>query len=157
MLTSTEASLAAEAAQWKTEAAAAATQLSEARQRLVDIDAALLQRDEQVGPSCKLWWNCCSGRDTRAPVGSALLMADASALTHTTCPAMPPGCFEQVKQLQEQVEAAQGAAAQAAELTAEWRGRAEAFDRDRQAAASNIRCGWVAVPPIWCWDAWPGK
>lgn len=62
VLTSTEASLAAEAAQWKAEAAAATAQLGEARQRLVDIDAALLQRDEQVGLVCKLWWKCCSGR-----------------------------------------------------------------------------------------------
>ncbi|PRW45632.1 large adhesin [Chlorella sorokiniana] len=91
VLTSAEASLAAEAARWKAEAAAAAAQLGEARQRLVDTDAALLQRDEEVS------------------------------------------------QLREELEAAQGAAAQAAELTAEWRGRADAFDRDRQAAASNIR------------------
>ncbi|KAI7838461.1 hypothetical protein COHA_007724 [Chlorella ohadii] len=91
VLTSAEASLTAEAAQYKADAAAAAAQLGEARQRLVDLDAALLQRDEQV------------------------------------------------QRLQEELEAAQSAAARAAELTAEWRGRAEAFDRDRQAAASNIR------------------
>lgn len=48
VLTSAEASLAAEAARWKADAAAAAAQLGEARQRLVDIDAALLQRDEEV-------------------------------------------------------------------------------------------------------------
>lgn len=50
-------------------------------------------------------------------------------------------CLAQVKQLREALEAAQGEAAKAGELTAEWRGRAEAFDRDRQAAASNIRWG----------------
>ena len=48
VLTSAEASLTAEAAQYKADAAAAAAQLGEARQRLVDLDAALLQRDEQV-------------------------------------------------------------------------------------------------------------
>lgn len=44
-----------------------------------------------------------------------------------------------MKQLRSELEAAQAAAGAAAELTAEWRQRADQFDRDRQAAAANIR------------------
>lgn len=62
-------------------------------------------------------------------------------------------CCRQVQRLQEELEAAQSAAARAAELTAEWRGRAEAFDRDRQAAASNIRwvvgLRWAAIVAVY--------
>ena len=47
----------------------------------------------------------------------------------------------QAKQLRGELEAAQAATGAAAALAAEWRQRAEQYDRDRQAAAANIR--WV--------------
>lgn len=43
-----ERGAAGQAAQWRADAGAAAAQLAEARRRLVDTDAALLQRDEEV-------------------------------------------------------------------------------------------------------------
>lgn len=46
---------------------------------------------------------------------------------------------EEAGQLRGELEAAQAAAAAAAGVTAEWRQRAEQYDKDRQAAASNIR------------------
>ena len=49
LLADAERCLGAEAAQARADAAAAATQLAEARRRLVDADAALLQRDDEVG------------------------------------------------------------------------------------------------------------
>jgi hypothetical protein len=54
LLSEQEAGLAAEAAQWRADAGAAAAQLGEARQRLVNADAALLQRDDEVLPGCGL-------------------------------------------------------------------------------------------------------
>ncbi len=45
----------------------------------------------------------------------------------------------QVKQLQGELEAAQAATGAAAALTSEWQHKAEQFDRDRLAAAANIR------------------
>ena len=55
LLSEEEAGLAAEAAQWRADAGAAAAQLGEARRRLVDADAALLQRDDEVRSS----WGLC--------------------------------------------------------------------------------------------------
>ncbi|EFN54553.1 hypothetical protein CHLNCDRAFT_135347 [Chlorella variabilis] len=78
LLAERERVLTGEAAQWRTDAAAAASQLADVRQRLV-------------------------------------------------------------KLLRGELEAAQAATAGAAVLTAEWRHKAEQFDRDRQAAAANIR------------------
>ena len=51
----------------------------------------------------------------------------------------------QAKQLRGELEAAQAATGAAAALAAEWRQRAEQYDRDRQAAAANTRWvdGWV--------------
>lgn len=60
---------------------------------------------------------------------------------HTSCPRL---AALQVKLLRGELEAAQAATAGAAVLTAEWRHKAEQFDRDRQAAAANIR--WGAAP-----------
>ena len=48
LLTEAQAALAAGAAQARADAGAAAAQLAEIRQRLVDTDAALLQRDDEV-------------------------------------------------------------------------------------------------------------
>lgn len=47
----------------------------------------------------------------------------------------------QVRQLRAELGSAQAATEAAAQLAGEWRQRAEQFDRDRQAAAANIR--WV--------------
>lgn len=49
------------------------------------------------------------------------------------------GRDEEVRQLRGELEAAQAAAGAAAAVTAEWRQRAEAYDRDRQTAAENTR------------------
>lgn len=65
VLTEQEGSLAEAAAQLRADAAAAAQQLADARQRLVDTDAALLQRDEEVGPH-----DCCC-RCCRVRAGAA--------------------------------------------------------------------------------------
>lgn len=48
ILTEAQRVVASEAAQWRADAQAAATQLADARGRLVETDAALLQRDEEV-------------------------------------------------------------------------------------------------------------
>lgn len=45
----------------------------------------------------------------------------------------------QVRQLRAELDAAQAATEAAAQLAGEWRQRADQFDRDRQAAAANIR------------------
>ncbi|KAL4424412.1 hypothetical protein ABPG77_005655 [Micractinium sp. CCAP 211/92] len=91
ILTEAQRGAAGEAAQWRADAHAAAAQLADARGRLVETDAALLQRDEEV------------------------------------------------RQLRAELEAAQAATEAAAQLAGEWRQRADQFDRDRQAAAANIR------------------
>lgn len=48
LLAERERVLTGEAAQWRTDAAAAASQLADVRQRLVDTDARLLQRDDEA-------------------------------------------------------------------------------------------------------------
>ncbi len=48
ILTEAQCCVAGEVAQWRVDAQAAAAQLADARGRLVETDAALLQRDEEV-------------------------------------------------------------------------------------------------------------
>lgn len=136
LLTEQERGLAAEAAQWRADAAAATAQLAEARQRLVETDAALLQSDEEVGA-----WGC--GRTLRCRLAGRLAVRSGHTQSSLACcwqrPTRKRRARLQAKQLRGELTAAQGAAGAAAEVTAEWRQRAEQYDRDRQAAASNIR------------------
>lgn len=161
LLAEAERSLGAEAAQAHADAAAAAAQLAEARQRLVDADAALMQRDDEVGLGGRregVVGMCVRAEATVGTSGRPLAkQATRQAQLRSTkaagIPAAPPATpfpspAMQVRQLRSELEAAQAAAGAAAAQAAEWCQRAEQYDRDRGTAAANIR--WVGA------EGWAG-
>lgn len=92
ILCEAERGAAGEAAQWRSDAGAAAAQLAEARQRLVDTDAALLQRDEEVGAhACEA--GCRAGSvasvGSRAAAPGVPLQRTTPLLHHRSCTLRP--------------------------------------------------------------------